>query len=80
MLLELVVFFFLNGEIIIDIVGIGGDGKNIFNVFICFVVVVVGVGYKVMKYGSYGVFFLVGLFNVLEVFGYEFINDIDVLC
>lgn len=65
---------------IIDIVGMGGDGKNIFNIFIILVVVVVGVGYKVIKYGSYGVFFLVGFFNVLQELGYIFINDIDMLC
>lgn len=52
--------------IFIDIVGIGGDGKNIFNIFICVCFIVVGVGYYVVKYGNYGVIFVSGVSNVIE--------------
>lgn len=54
---------------VVDVVGIGGDGVNIFNVFLVVFFVVVVVGGKVVKYGNCVVFGKSGSVDLLEVVG-----------
>lgn len=64
---------------LVDIVGTGGDGKNTFNISTLASFVVAGTGQKVCKQGNYGATATSGASNVLEVLGYHFTDDEEVL-
>src|SRR5437870_2008054 len=53
-LLELCIRVDLEGEVVMDIVGTGGDGKNTFNISTLSCFIVAGSGNKVAKHGNYG--------------------------
>lgn len=78
-LLQLCIPVDLEGQMTIDIVGTGGDGKNTFNISTISSLVVAGAGYKVTKHGNYGVSSVSGSSNVLEKLGHRFTNDVDKL-
>ena len=78
-LIELCVPVDLSDFNTIDLCGTGGDGKETFNISTLSSLVVAGAGYKVAKHGNYGVSSVSGSSNVMEYFGYKFINDADKL-
>jgi anthranilate phosphoribosyltransferase len=78
-LLELSVRADLNGHVIIDLCGTGGDGKNTFNISTISSFVVAGAGIPVAKHGNYGVSSLTGSSNLMEHFGYKFSTSNDKL-
>lgn len=74
-LLALCVKIDLNGHLVMDIVGTGGDGKNTFNISTLSCFIVAGAGQKVAKHGNYGATSISGSSNVMEQLGYRFKND-----
>lgn len=74
-LLALCVKVDLNGHLVMDIVGTGGDGKNTFNISTLSCFIVAGAGQKVAKHGNYGATSISGSSNVMEQLGYRFKND-----
>lgn len=61
----------------IDIVGTGGDGKNMFNISTAACFVVAGAGYPVVKHGNYGATSVSGASNVMEQHGVQFTSDMS---
>lgn len=78
-LLELAVPVDLGTHEVIDIVGTGGDGKNTFNISTLASFIVAGAGHKVAKQGNYGATSVSGSSNVLELMGYKFKSDQQLL-
>lgn len=78
-LLALCVKIDLNGHLVMDIVGTGGDGKNTFNISTLSCFIVAGAGQKVAKHGNYGATSISGSSNVMEQLGYHFKNDNSLL-
>ncbi len=78
-LIELSIKIDLSGYNTIDIVGTGGDGKNTFNISTLTSFIVAGTGQKVAKHGNYSASSHSGSSNMLEIFGYKFSNNKDVL-
>jgi anthranilate phosphoribosyltransferase len=76
-LLEMCLPIKLEQEVVTDIVGTGGDGKNTFNISTLSCFIVAGAGYKVAKHGNYGVSTISGSSNVMENLGYKFSNSTD---
>jgi anthranilate phosphoribosyltransferase len=66
-------------EILLDIVGTGGDGKDTFNISTLSCFVAAGAGLKIAKHGNYGASSISGASNVMEQIGYKFTNDADLL-
>ncbi len=64
---------------VMDVCGTGGDGKNTFNISTLSSFIVAAAGQPVAKHGNYGVSSVSGSSNVLEYFGYKFINEKDQL-
>jgi anthranilate phosphoribosyltransferase len=78
-LLELCVRVNLDEYKVTDIVGTGGDGKNTFNISTLSCFIVAGTGNKVAKHGNYGATSVSGASNVMQLLGYKFKNDTNVL-
>jgi len=78
-LLELCVRVDLQHDELIDIVGTGGDGKNTFNISTLSCFIVAGSGNKVAKHGNYGASSISGSSNLMEMLGYQFTTDSEVL-
>jgi anthranilate phosphoribosyltransferase len=78
-LLELAVKVNIEQELLLDIVGTGGDGKNTFNISTLACFVAAGAGAKIAKHGNYGASAISGASNVMEYLGYRFTNDNDML-
>ncbi len=76
-LLEMCLPISLEQDVVTDIVGTGGDGKNTFNISTLSCFIVAGAGYKVAKHGNYGVSTISGSSNVMENLGYKFSNNTD---
>ncbi|MEO7264933.1 MAG: anthranilate phosphoribosyltransferase [Ferruginibacter sp.] len=70
---------FQSNDILIDIVGTGGDGKNTFNISTLSSFIVAGTGNKVAKHGNYGASSISGSSNVMEQLGYVFTSKPEVL-
>ncbi len=66
-------------EVVIDIVGTGGDGKNTFNISTISSFIVAGTGNKVAKHGNYASTSVTGSSNVMEKLGYVFKAGNDAL-
>lgn len=62
----------LNRDLLIDIVGTGGDGKNTFNISTLSCFLVAGAGYAVAKHGNYAATSVSGSSNVMQALGYTF--------
>ena len=78
-LMELCLKTELDGHELMDIVGTGGDGKNTFNISTLSCFIVAGTGNQVAKHGNYGATSISGSSNVMEMLGYKFKNDADLL-
>lgn len=78
-MLELCLPVDIEHDMLIDLCGTGGDGKDTFNISTLASFVVAGAGYKVAKHGNYGVSSGCGSSNVMEYLGYQFTSDIDTL-
>ncbi len=70
---------FQSNDVLIDIVGTGGDGKNTFNISTLSSFIVAGTGNKVAKHGNYGASSISGSSNVMEQLGYSFTSKPEVL-
>ena len=62
----------LSSDLLIDIVGTGGDGKNTFNISTLSCFLVAGAGYAVAKHGNYAATSVSGSSNVMQALGYSF--------
>ena len=71
-LLERCVPVSLGRDVLIDIVGTGGDGKNTFNISTLSCFLVAGAGYAVAKHGNYAATSVSGSSNVMQALGYAF--------
>ncbi|NOY37953.1 MAG: anthranilate phosphoribosyltransferase [Chlorobi bacterium] len=78
-LLELSIPVKIDSDILLDVCGTGGDGKDTFNISTAAAFVVAGAGITVIKHGNYGVSSACGSSNVLEYLGYHFSNRQDKL-
>ena len=74
-LLELCISVDLSNYNTIDLCGTGGDGKDTFNISTLASFVTAGAGVKVAKHGNYGVSYISGSSNVMEILGVKFSND-----
>ena len=63
----------------IDVVGTGGDRKNMFNISTTSCFVIAGAGYKVAKHGNYAATSTSGASNVIAQHGVRFTDDLDQL-
>lgn len=64
---------------VMDIVGIGGDGKYMLNIFIVMVFVVVGVGVLVVKYGNWNLILKLGIFDLQGQMGINVMVGFEVV-
>ena len=78
-LLELCVPLDFEERSLLDVVGTGGDGKNTFNISTLSCFIVAGAGQPVAKHGSYGASSVSGASNLMELLGYRFKNDQELL-